>query len=185
MFHLFHGTLRYDDEIVYIDNGIFGLEVQYAGQQKEGMFFLYPQHDQTHQTWRWFAFDTADQKQRFTNLLKIQWVWTKSAFHIVQCDPQDIHHALECLDLNFFQRIPGVWPKLAKRLLMEMKQTWSDQDVKRLDANPKLQKDIVTALRDLWYPVRQIKELLLEVPYELKKEHLPNIMKWIIERVSM
>jgi Holliday junction resolvasome RuvABC DNA-binding subunit len=185
MFHLFHGTVRYEDELVYLDNGMFGLEVMYGWVQKEGTFFLYPQCDQSWQTWKRFAFDSSEQKLRFVQLLKIQGVWGKSAFHIVQCNQEELQNALETLDLGFFQRIPGVWPKLAKRLLLEMKQTWSSQEVKRLDANPQLQKDIITALRDLGYPVRQIKELLLEVPFELKKEHLPNIMKWIIERVSM
>lgn len=106
MFHLFHGYIRYEDDAVYIDNGLMGIEVLYHGTQKEGTYFLFPQGDQAQHTRRYYAFDTYQQKQRFKSLLKIQGVGGKSAFHIVQCAPQQIEEALETLDIGFFQRIP-------------------------------------------------------------------------------
>jgi len=183
MLHLFHGFVRYDGSSTYLDNGLFGIEVMYQWKQQEGTYFVYPHIDQTYQTVKYYAFDEAAQKQRFLELLKIQGVWGKSAYQIVQLPLEELRQAVENLDTTALQRIPWVWPKTAKRVLIELKQVISVDEMKRLSVDNKVQKDVVQSLRALGYSVTLVKELLPQAPFPLEKEHLPDIMKWMIERL--
>ncbi len=183
MLHLFHWFVRIEWWVTYVDNGLFGLEVMYHGKQEEGTYYLYPQIDQTTQTIKYYAFDDIAQKQRFLELLKIQWVWGKSAYQIVQLPREELRVAIETLDVGVLQRIPGIWPKTAKRVLLELKQVVSADEMKKLHVDNKVQKDVVQSLRALWYQLVAIKELLQQSPYPMEKEHLSSIMKRMIERL--
>jgi hypothetical protein len=78
MLHLFHGFVSDQGESTYLDNGLFGIEVSYSGSQKEGSFYIFPQLDQNQQSFRYYAFDSLQQKEDFISLLKIQGI--KSSF---------------------------------------------------------------------------------------------------------
>lgn len=183
MFHLFHGYTREIGEATYLDNGIFGIEVTYGGTQHEGTYFLFPQFDQNHQTYRYLAFDTIEQKSHFKKLLKIQWVGSKSAYQIALLPEDEVADAVERFDQKYFQSIPGVGPKTAKRILMEMKQNLKASDIKKLHIDEKLYREILESLRSLGYPVARIKKLLPEVPHKLDRDNLPDIMKWMVDNL--
>jgi Holliday junction resolvasome RuvABC DNA-binding subunit len=51
------------------------------------------------------------------------------------------------LDVKFFQAIPGIGPKSAKKILLELKGTFDVQDVQTMDVDQKLYKDIVKSLK--------------------------------------
>jgi len=51
------------------------------------------------------------------------------------------------LDIKFFQSIPGIGPKSAKKILLEMKGNFDLQDVQTMDIDQKLYKDIVKSLK--------------------------------------
>ena len=62
-----------------------------------------------------------EQKEVFEMMLKVSWVWPKTAFQIVQLPLNELKDAVENLDAKFFQAIPGVWPKMAKKIVLELK----------------------------------------------------------------
>ncbi|MBP7062112.1 Holliday junction branch migration protein RuvA, partial [Patescibacteria group bacterium] len=64
--------------------------------------------DDNNKTIKYFAFDTAAQKQIFEGLLKISGIGPKTAFHIAQVDQTALSTAVEALDVKFFQNIPGI-----------------------------------------------------------------------------
>ncbi len=95
--------------------------MNYAGSKNEGDFFLYPYLDEQKKSVFYFAFDTFEQKESFEQMLKISGVGPKTAFQIVQIPVEELARAIEQLDTKLFQSIPGIGPKLAKKIILELK----------------------------------------------------------------
>jgi Holliday junction resolvasome RuvABC DNA-binding subunit len=71
MFHLISGNLTSYDNQHYISNDLIGIQVTYHGKQEQGTYFLYPIMDEHAKTIKYYAFDTAAQKESFSSVLKI------------------------------------------------------------------------------------------------------------------
>lgn len=183
MFHLFHGKVVYDDTIVYLEHDYFGIEVTYEGSQKEWRFFLYPHIDQTQHTIKYYAFDTSEQKKQFTQLTKIQGIWGKSGYSLAMLPPEELYTAIQDMDLQYFQKLPGIWPKTAKRIILELKQNFQKHDLWKLEIDETLYKDIIAWLKSLGYEANRVKKILPDCPIQLEKKHLPEIMKWLINHL--
>ena len=95
--------------------------MNYVGSKKEGDFFLYPYLDEQKKSVFYFAFDIFEQKEAFEQMLKISGVGPKTAFQIVQIPVEELARAIEQLDTKLFQSIPGIGPKLAKKIILELK----------------------------------------------------------------
>ena len=95
--------------------------MNYAGSKNEGDFFLYPYLDEQKNSVLYFAFDAFEQKESFQQMLKISGVGPKTAFQIVQIPVEELARAIEQLDTKLFQSIPGIGPKLAKKIILELK----------------------------------------------------------------
>lgn len=159
----------------------FGIQAQYNGQQKtKGEFFLFPYMDENLKTVSYFAFDTIQQKQSFAALLKISGVWPKTAFGIANMNPKVLQNAVETFDVKAMQGIPWVWPKTAKRLLVELKSTLTKKDVAKLTIDDKLLRSLVGSLKTYGYDASSIKQKLAECTLPLDKDHLPEVMKRLI-----
>lgn len=184
MLHLFHGYRRVRWERIYLDNGIFGIEVTYAGIQNEGTYFLFPQWDQTSNTFRYYAFDHDHQKEFFLRLLKIQGVWGKIAYPLALAPTKELKQAVDAFDAAYLTRIPGIGIKLAKRVLMELKQDFSVEDIQKFAVNSELFDDIVQSLKSLWFTAAKIKRVLPHCPYPVEKRTLPQVMKRVIDQLS-
>ena len=178
-----HGYISRHADRCYLDNALFGLEILYKGIQSEGSFFLSALYDQQGQTFRYYAFDTIQQKIRFEELLKIQWVGGKSAYQLALLPADEVKTALDRMDLRYFQQFPGIGPKTAKRLLVELKPHFSEHDLQKLSGDQKISDDIVTSLKSLGYLVADIRRALIDQPYPLTREQLPQIMKRVIDHL--
>lgn len=182
MFHYISWSIqRIEDANVLIITPTFGIQAFYSGLQKsKGDFFLFPYMEENLKTISYFAFDTLHQKQAFTQMLKISWVWPKTAFGIANMDPSMLQNAVDNFDIKPLQAIPWVWPKTAKRLLVELKSTLSKGDLAKLTIDEKLLKSIVNSLKSHGYGPSSIKKELKDCPIPLQKENLPEILKWLI-----
>ena len=183
MFHIFHWQYRLLDDQWYLDNDLFGIQVIYTWSQEKWTRYLYPVIDTNRSTIKYYAFDIYTEKKRFLELLKIQGIWGKSAHQLASLPTQELQDAIDSFDLKYFQNIPGIWPKTAKRVLLEMKQHVDLSDVKKLDIDQKLYSQIVSSLQWLWYELVDIKKHLAEYPDPLEKDALPSIMKWMINHL--
>jgi len=183
MFHLFHGKIKDHHGTMYLENEYFGIEVTYIGHNKKWTFFIYPQIDQNQNTMRYYAFDKAVQKAHFCKLIKIQGIWWRSWYHLAMLPQDDVRTAIQEMDMKYFQQLPGIWPKTAKRIILELKQQLTKEDLWKLDIDEKLYKDIVAGLKWLGYEARRVKQLLPECPHTLDKKHLSDIMKWLINHL--
>lgn len=163
---------------------MFGIQAQYNWKQKtKGNFFLFPYMDENLKTITYFAFDTITQKQAFATLLKISGVGPKTAYGIANMDPKVLQNAVDTFDVKTLQWIPGVWPKTAKRLLVELKTTLTKKDVAKLTIDDKLLRSIVQALKSHGYDATTVKKQLSECTIPLDKEHMPEIIKRLITTI--
>ncbi len=183
MFHLIQGKVTHHGHQCYIEHDHFGIAAIYTGKKKKGTFFLHPQLDQATGSIRYYAFDKAIQKQQFEKLTKIQGIWSKSGYHLAMLPMNDLAAAVDGMDMQYFQKLPGIGPKTAKRILLEMKQTVTAADLWQLDIDETLYKDIVASLKSLGYEARKVRKILPDCPVKLEKKKLPEIMKRLIDHL--
>lgn len=183
MFHLFHGKCKEYGGSHYLENDLFGIEVVYGGHRKKGTFFLYPQVDQNTQTIKYYAFDHIAQKVHFEQLTKIQGIGGKSAYHLALLPTEELYTAIDAMDLQYFQKLPGIGPKTAKRIVIELKHTITSADLGKLDIDEQLYKDIISSLKSLGYEANRVKKILPDCPVKLDKNKLPDIMKRLIDHL--
>ena len=139
--------------------------------------------DENNKTIQYFAFDTVEQKIVFEQMLKISGVGPKTAFGIAAIDKKELQKAIDTMDVKAVQKIPGVGPKTAKRLLVELKTTLKPSDLQKLDIDDKLFKSIVTTMKNMGWDANMVKRKLNECPIPLDKDHLQEIIKWLIGQV--
>jgi len=145
--------------------------------------FLHPHIDDNNKTIRYYAFDTHDQKEIFENLLKINGIGPKTAFHIAQIPQKDIQEAIKDLNVKFFQNIPGIGPKSAKKILLELKDTIKQDDLIKLSIDEKLLKKIVATLKSLGYEAHKINHVLQKYENPINEETLQEVIKWVIKHI--
>lgn len=190
MFHLRKGQLENTNGRIMLSNDLFGIEVQYIGGQKaswpaskKGTWFLFPYIDENHKTIVYFAFDTLDQKIVFEQMVKISGIGPKTAFAIAAIDKKELQKAIDTFDVKAVQKIPGVWPKTAKRLLVELKASLRPTDLQKLDIDEKLFKSIVTTMKNMGRDAMTVRKKLTECPIALEKGNLQEIIKRLIGQI--
>lgn len=68
-----------------------------------------------------FGFATLEEKEIFDRVLKINGVGPSTALAICSTlSPSDFFKALSCSDIDAFKKVPGIGPKSAKRILVEL-----------------------------------------------------------------
>ena len=183
MFHYFVWKLEKREWIILLIHDFVWIQVYYAWKKTEWEFYLFPVYDENKKTYQYYAFDTISQKQLFEQFLKVNWVWNKTAFQLAQTPKEELSNAIKNMDVKFFQSIPWVWPKWAKKILLELKDSLSVNELSSLDVDQKLFKDIVKSMRSLWYDSDSVKKILLTYKDPITKEKMPEIIKWIISQL--
>ena len=183
MFHYFTGVLKKIKSESFLVNPSFWIQVNYAGSKKEGDFFLYPYLDEQKKSVFYFAFDTFEQKEAFEQMLKISGVGPKTAFQIVQIPVEELAKAIEQLDTKLFQSIPGIGPKLAKKIILELKWSFKLSEAFGVEEDQKLFKAVVKSLQNLGYEQVRIKEVLKTYPHKLEKDQLTEVIKRVIKEM--
>lgn len=183
MFHYFIWKVQRYWNKTYFQNQLFGIEANYLWKKSEWSFFIYPHIDDNKKTIIYFAFDDNIQKDLFEDVLKINWIWTKTAFQIVQLPKDNLQNAIKTLDVKFFQSIPGIWPKTAKKILLDMKWNFDLQDIQKMDIDQKLYKDIIKSLKWFWYDWDKIKSILQTYPQKISKSNMAEVIKRVIWQI--
>lgn len=116
-------------------------------------------------------------------MLKISGVWPKTAFQICQLPLWELKTAVDKLDAKFFQQIPGIWPKLAKKILLELKGNFKIEDSSTIDAKNKAFKAIVKSLKNLGYEAEKVKTILTNYEGNLETDDLAMIIKRTISQM--
>lgn len=183
MLHYFVWSVKTVGKDVFLVNSSFWIQVMYSWEKKEWEFFVYPYFDDQRKTFGYFAFDSSDQKEMFEMMLKVSWVWPKTAFQIVQLPLSELKDAVENLDAKFFQSIPGIGPKMAKKVVLELKDNVQIFEAIQVDQDQKLFKSVTKSLQNFGFESSRVKELLRNYPEKLTEENLPNVVKWVISEM--
>jgi len=183
MFHYFVGKVQHLGGETLIKNDMFGIQVHYLGKKDQWEFFLYPYLDDNKKTIFYYCFDTIDQKVMFESLLKINGVWPKTAFQISLLPKANLQQALKNVDVKFFQAIPWIWPKSAKKILLQLRGTFDVEDINRMDIDQKLYKNIVASLKWFGYSAENIKSTLQKYEGTVTKDNMPEVIKRIISQI--
>lgn len=183
MFHFFTWKVQKFWSETIITNDFFGIQTSYVGHQKEGNFFLYPYLDENKKSVFYFAFDELNQKSTFEQLLKISGVGPKTAFLISQMPRAELNNAIDKLDSKYFQSIPGVGPKLAKKIILELKGTFKLEEVGSIDIKQKNFKNIVKTLKNLGYESEKVKTILTTYQGDLETDDLASVIKRVIAQI--
>jgi len=185
MFHIFTGKIiQLEDNNIYLKNELFGIMVTYKGTRQEGEFFLYPHFDQTNNTITYAAFESIDQKQIFLKILKISGIGMKTASLISYENVNDIRTAIEENNLNFFKQIPGIGPKTAKRLIIELKSTISKSDIESLQSDNKTVKKIIKSLSNLGFNKSDISDTLKNYKGTIWENNIEEVIKYILGKIK-
>ena len=183
MFHYFRWKVQKHGDATLLVHDFLWIQVAYAGNKIEGEFYLFPYYDENKKTVQYYAFDSLEQKQLFEKFLKVNGVWTKTAFQIAQTSQDELSDAVSRMDVKFFQALPGIWPKSAKKIMLELKDSFKVEELSSLDIDQKMFKDIVKSLRGLWYDADSIKKVLLTYKDSITREKMPDIIKRIISQL--
>lgn len=183
MFHYFIGKVsRYSDEI-FIQNEQFWIQVLYQWKKTEWEFFLYPYLDENRKTVLYYGFDTFKQKQLFESFLKVNGIGGKMALLLANYDQEDITRAVKSMDAKFFQSIPGIWPKTAKKIVLELRDSIDLKQVSEMNLDQKMAKSIVKSLKWFGYETEQVKQVLAQYEGKITDENISDVIKRIISRL--
>lgn len=183
MFHYFVGKIRHLGGETLLANDMFGIQVHYLGKRDQGEYFLYPHLDDNKKTITYYCFDTMEQKSLFESLLKISGVGPKTAFQISQLPKANLQQALKNVDVKFFQAIPGIGPKSAKKIVLQLRGSFDADDIQRMDIDQRLYKNIVSSLKGFGYGADQIKATLQRYEGTVTKDNVPEVVKRIISQI--
>lgn len=176
MLHLFNWELKIIEDEKYIVNNYFWLKVDYNWEQKSGLFFLHPVIDDNQKTIRYFAFQDKTKKTMFLKLSKIKWIWQKMAFTVSSLSLDKLEEIVKDFDIKELEKLPWIWPKTAKRILIELKTTISKLEIKKINKNDKIIKDILWTLANMWYDKKNILSLLDKYNWEISKESMKEVI---------
>lgn len=183
MFHYLQWKIEKQGSSTLLIHDFIGVQIFYSWTKSEWEFYLFPCYDESKKTIRYYAFDTLEQKQIFEQFLKINGVWTKTAFQLAQIPREDLKNAVHNMDVKFFQSIPWIWPKWAKKIILELKDSLKATDLSVLDVDQKLFKDIVKSMRNFWYDAESVKKVLLTYKEPITKDKMSDIIKRIISQL--
>ena len=184
MLHYFVWELKNFWAKKILKNDVFGIEVFCESEKTSWEFFIHPIIDLNNKNIVYYAFENIEKKQAFEKMLSIPWVGWKTALLLSGLEKNSLQEAIKSADIKYFQSIPGVWPKLAKRLLIELKPTLSQDQLQNLEKDEKVFKTIQKSLSTLWYESEKVKNLLNSCDIRFEKENIPLIIKRVIDHIN-
>lgn len=114
---------------------------------------------------RLFAFPSAEERTLFLELLKVDGIGPNKALHVLSgIAPSALETALETEDLSTLQKVPGVGPKVAQKMVLALK----GKLVKPVEM-PRASRggaaawaDVVKALADMGFDRREAERVVAE-----------------------
>ncbi len=167
MYHYIRGTItrRYKDHVVLDHLGI-GYEVFVANpydykQGEEVTIYLYQQVREDAQLL--FGFPSEEAKDLFLKLIMVKGIGPKTAVGILACgDYTKIVGAIEDGNIAYLKKIPGIGPKAAQQIVLDLKGklVLSDQADQSVDAD---REEAMEVLKALGYKASEITSVMKRI----------------------
>jgi len=182
MLHYFKWKIYNYGNYKILKNDFLWIHIIYFWVKIEWNFFLYPIMDTNNNSFYYFWFDDIKQLNIFNKFIKISWIGWKTACYIsTSYNLWEIDNAILKWDLNFFKNIPWIWPKTAKKIIIELKDKISLEELENDEIKDK-QKDIILKwVVSLWYSKEKVKKVLKE--YDEDLSDVQKVIKDIISKL--
>ena len=110
-----------------------------------------------------FGFKSKETKEIFLKLITVKGVGCKTACTtLAKGDPTDICNAINNDDVNYLKKIPGIGPKAAQQIVLDLKgklESISQQEPEKASKNIETLNDAIEVLKALGYKPTEIKKI--------------------------
>jgi len=164
--------------------------------EKEEYINIYIHHYIRENNENLFWFFSKLEKKIFEELIKISWVWWKLAISILSIWIEKLWESIISLDNKVIQSIKWVWKKMAEKIIIELKDkdfiknmTILDKDINNINIDynntykwdKSILESVKSSLVSMWYNIKQVENLLLNLPDDLKE--IEDIISYIIKKI--
>ncbi len=182
MLHYIKWELINNKEEVLIKNDFFWIKWIYYWSKIKWSFLLYPFIDTNHNTIYYAIFDNQEQLDIFNRLLKITWIWVKTADYIsTSFWLNEIRNAIDNAQVDFFTKVPWIWKKTAKKIILELKDKLSLKEFEDFDKKIEIKNNIIETLVNLWYSKQKVEKAIKN--YKWNYDNTKEIMQEIIKKL--
>lgn len=117
-----------------------------------------------------YGFKNLDSKELFVKLLGVSGIGPKSALSILASDKIDeIIVAIENSDVKYLTKFPGIGPKSAQQIILDLKGKLILDD---LELAPSQESDVSQALSALGYSKNEVKKVLKKLDVDQSVEQM-------------
>lgn len=137
-----------------------------------------------------FGFLTYETLEFFNESNISKWSWTKSALGIISnISTSDMCIAIATEDVALLKQIPGIGPKMAQKIIFELKDKITNEDLISTSSKSGTSKfansneqEAITALQVLGYSLKQIKDVLSKV--DISNCSVEEIIKKVLKEMQ-
>lgn len=156
---------------------------------EENELFIYHHRTENMQSLFWFL--EKNEKQVFTELIKISWVWWKVAMLILWLGISRLLEAIAYEDKKTIESIKWIGKKMAEKIVLELKDKdfWINLNIENKDDKNntnKINRDLFVSIKDtlvnMWYTAKNIDDILNKLPEWM--EDAGDIIPYIIKELS-
>ncbi len=115
-----------------------------------------------------YGFDTKEARNLFEDLISVSGIGPKSALSILASGkPDQIEYAIENQDVKFLTKFPGIGPKSAQQIILDLK---GKLDKKALDITTNHKDEVQEALMALGYSASELRKVINKLDPALSTE---------------
>ena len=168
-------VLKKTDKGIILDTGNIGYFVHLSKtamtdleEKQDAEFFIHSHIRED--AFDLYGFNTYEELSFFKQLISINGIGPRVATEILSVPAEKIKAAIINEDDKFLCKIPGIGPKIAKRIVLELKgkvdMDHTDRHYQKLDE--KIDDEAFDALAKLGYQPQQIRKILNNLPANIK-----------------
>ncbi len=115
-----------------------------------------------------YGFDTKEARNLFEDLISVSGIGPKSALSILASGkPDQIEYAIENQDVKFLTKFPGIGPKSAQQIILDLK---GKLDKKALEVTSNQKDEVQEALMALGYSASELRKVISKLDASLSTE---------------
>lgn len=166
-------------------------EVIYSRIALEETVHMHIYHHRTENSESLFGFLDKNDKDVFSELIKISGVWGKVAMLILSLWVEKLIWAVQMADNKTIEWIKWIWKKMAEKIILELRDkdfilnanTSSNNEEKQTIQLPmSIAADIKNTLVNMWYQGNEVDNVLSKLPKEM--EDIGSILPYCIRELS-
>jgi len=170
--HLIGKNIKKTDRGIILSTGNVGYFIHLnkkvnstTEEGKEYQFFIHTQVRED--AFDLYGFGEYEELLFFRNLISINGIGPKVALEILNAPTEKVKQAIIDSDVDFIKKIPGIGPKTAKRIILELKSKVEISELEQIAESS--DQEAVEALIGLGYQRKHINQALSKLPEQIIK----------------